>query len=68
MANALIGVEGMNCNHCKMSVEKTLKGLPGVSRAEVSLEKKNVSVEYNPQEASLEAMKEAIIGAGYGVK
>lgn len=31
-------VEGMSCQHCKASVEKALKEVPGVSDVDVSLE------------------------------
>lgn len=35
-----IRIEGMQCNHCKMSVEKALNELDGVIKVEVSLEDK----------------------------
>lgn len=38
---ATVNIEGMACNHCKMSVEKGLGGLDGVTSAEVSLDDKN---------------------------
>lgn len=31
-------VEGMSCQHCKASVEKALKEVPGVADVDVSLE------------------------------
>lgn len=37
-------VEGMMCNHCKMSVEKALSAVPGVSSASVDLEAKTATV------------------------
>ncbi len=37
-------VEGMMCNHCKMSVEKVLGMVPGVSSATVDLEAKTATV------------------------
>jgi copper chaperone len=30
-------VKGMTCNHCRMSVTKTLESLPGVSNVNVDL-------------------------------
>ncbi len=41
---AIVGVDGMSCNHCKMSVEKGLGGLDGVTSAEVSLDDKNCTI------------------------
>ncbi len=42
--NVIVNVNGMNCNHCKMSVEKALNSIEGVVSAEVNLEAKNASV------------------------
>ena len=39
-----VDIEGMACNHCKMSVEKGLGGLGGVTSAEVSLDDKNCKI------------------------
>ena len=41
---AVVGVDGMSCNHCKMSVEKGLGGLEGITAAEVSLDDKNCTI------------------------
>ncbi|MDK2806266.1 MAG: copper chaperone [Thermoanaerobacterium sp.] len=60
-----IGVRGMSCNHCKMTVEKALKGLDGVSKATVDLDKANVTVTYDPKKVTIDDMKKAIIDAGY---
>lgn len=37
-------VDGMMCNHCKMTVEKALKGIAGVEDAVVSLEEKTATI------------------------
>ncbi|WP_258358871.1 copper ion binding protein [Moorella sulfitireducens (nom. illeg.)] len=68
MAEAVLQVEGMSCNHCKMSVEKALKGLAGVTAAAVDLAAKTARVTYDPGKVTLEEMKRAITGAGYEVK
>ena len=59
-------IEGMSCNHCKMSVEKALKALPGVTDAQVSLEAKTALVTGGALDKS--AMKEAVTEAGFEVK
>ena len=41
----VVKIEGMQCNHCKMSVEKALTSLEGVTKVEVSLEKKTAIIE-----------------------
>lgn len=67
MEKTIIGVNGMTCNHCKMSVENALKRLDGVNSAEVSLENKNVTVEFDNSKIGLDALKEAIDDTGFDV-
>ena len=38
-------VDGMMCNHCKMTVEKALKSVAGVQDAVVNLEEKTVTIQ-----------------------
>lgn len=57
-------VEGMTCEHCKMRVEKALKGIKGVKSAEVNLEAGIAEVE-TKKEISFETFKGAIEEAGY---
>lgn len=60
MKSINIKVLGMNCGHCKKSVEEALKELEGVRNAVVSLEEKNVNVEYDENKVDTKAMIEAI--------
>ncbi len=62
--DTVIKVEGMMCKHCKMHVEKACKEVSGTADAVVDLEKKQVTVTGT---ASFEALKQAIIDAGYEV-
>jgi len=55
-------VEGMTCNHCVMAVKKALSRVPGVERAEVSLERGEALVEGN---ADLKALIRAVEAEGY---
>ena len=61
----IIGVEGMTCNHCVARVEKALKGLPGVEGVKVDLKKKQAEVK--AISATDDAIKAAIVDAGYTV-
>ena len=67
MEKTIINVNGMSCNHCKMSVEKALKSIEGVNSAVVSLENKNVSVEFDNSKVNLNTLKETIEEEGYDV-
>lgn len=40
-----IKIDGMQCNHCKMTVEKVLNALEGVEKVEVNLEAKTATLE-----------------------
>lgn len=67
MTKVVFEVEGMSCNHCKMTVEKALKAVKGVAGAEVNLTKKTASVSFDETACSLPDMKAAIENAGYDV-
>ena len=59
-----ITVNGMKCMHCKANVEGVLKGLDGVNDAVVSLEDKNVTVDYDETRVSETQMKDAVDNLG----
>ena len=60
----VIKVNGMMCPHCKARVESVCQAVEGVQSAVVDLVEKNVTVCGN---ADVEALKVAIINAGYEV-
>lgn len=45
MEKVTIGVDGMTCGGCVLSVEKALLRVPGVQKVQVSLERKEAVVE-----------------------
>ena len=60
-----IKVEGMNCNHCKASVESAAASVPTVKSAEVDLEAGLLRVEV-PEGLEVDAkIREAVKAAGY---
>lgn len=62
----IITIVGMQCNHCKMSVEEALLQLEGITKVEVDLDKKIATIEIN-QEVSNEKIIEAIEEIGFEV-
>ncbi len=64
MSETVLRIEGMTCMHCKMSVEKALKGVPGVTGAEVDLAKKQATVAGSADQT---AMTKAVAEAGFKV-
>ena len=67
MNTKTIIVEGMQCNHCKMSVEKALNTIEGVTKVDVNLENKTVIIE-SIKEIDNSKIKEVITEAGFEVK
>lgn len=64
----VLDVEGMSCSHCENAVKKAVGALAGVDSVSVDLKGKKVSVGYDPDKVSLDAVKEAIEDQGYDVK
>ena len=55
----------MACSACSANVEKKLNSLAGVKSAAVNLPGRTALVEYNPEEITLETMKNEINAIGY---
>nr|WP_186076310.1 copper chaperone CopZ [Jeotgalicoccus pinnipedialis] len=68
MMEQVIKVEGMTCGHCKSAVEGALSKLDGVKSANVDLENKNVTVDFDDSKVSLVDMETAIEDQGYDVE
>lgn len=65
MESTLLKVGGMSCQGCVKSVTKVLLELPGVARAEVSLERGEASVDYDAGHVTRDALKRVIDDAGF---
>ena len=65
MEKQVIKVNGMSCNHCKMSVEKGLAAI-GVN-AEVNLGEKTVAIEFDPAKVQKTQIVTEIEELGYEV-
>jgi copper ion binding protein len=62
----ILNVNGMTCEHCVKHVKEALEGITGVSAAKVNLKKKNALVKHEDT-VSLDAMKAAVVEAGYEI-
>lgn len=62
-----LSVEGMSCNHCVMSVKKSVGALNGVNKVDVDLAGKKVTVEFDSDQVKLESIKESIEDVGFDV-
>ena len=62
-----LNVQGMSCQHCVHAVKSSVSALAGVDSVEVSLEKKLVTVGFDPSLTTLQSITAAIEGEGYSV-
>ena len=67
MNTKTIKIEGMQCNHCKMTVEKVLGAIDGITKVEVSLENKTATIQMS-KEVDDNIVKNVIKEAGFEVK
>ncbi len=62
MSDIQLTVTGMSCAHCQTAVTKALKGVPGVTDAQVDLQGGTATVHGNPDP---QALIEAVTEEGY---
>jgi mercuric ion transport protein len=67
-AVARIGIEKMTCKSCIGTITQALARIPGVIKAEVSLEQRRATVTYDPAQVKPERLVEAITAIGYPAK
>ena len=67
MNKGSVHIEGMACNHCKMSVEKGLGALDGVQDVTVSLEDKTATLTANTDISTL-PIEKTIVDLGFEFK
>jgi copper chaperone CopZ len=65
LVSVVIPVEGMTCFTCELTVESSLKRLPGIQRAEAKANEGTAYVRYDPARVSLDDLLVAINKTGY---
>ena len=65
MEKKTIAILGMMCAGCSARVEQKLNTLDGISSASVNLPARTALVEYDPQQISLEQMRDTLAAIGY---
>lgn len=60
-----LSVPDMDCSTCPITVRKALTNVPGVTRAEASLERKQAIVTYDDTKTGVDALIKATTRAGY---
>jgi len=67
MKDVNLVIPAMSCDHCKHTVESTLKQFDGVQEAKVDLDSKRVALSYDPDKVELVKLEEALSEEGYDV-
>ena len=67
MTQVTLSVPDISCGHCKSSIEGALEPLEGVESASVSIEDRNVEIEFDESSVDIDAFVAAIDEQGYEV-
>jgi copper chaperone len=65
--HAVLNVPTVSCNHCKMAIEGAVKTMAGVDSVDVDVQAKSVTVDFDPDKVTLEAVEAAVQEEGYDV-
>ncbi len=64
-ATVVLAVENMYCDTCPITVDKSLRQVPGVVDAQVTIEPPQAIVSYDPTKATVDDLIAATTNAGY---
>lgn len=67
MQTTILNINGMTCMGCVNSIKNVVEKVSGVSSADVSLENKQVKIQYDPEKTNINRFKEVIVGAGFEI-
>jgi Cu+-exporting ATPase len=62
-----IPVTGMTCANCALTIERSVKKLAGVKKADVNFATEHAAISFDPDEIQIQDVVEKIHDAGYGV-
>jgi copper chaperone len=65
MTQELLKVEGMTCQHCVETITEALGTIVGTNKVTVDLDKKEVQIDYNEEETSLNEISVKIVDMGF---
>ena len=65
--HVVLNVPSVSCNHCKMAIEKAVGALDGVGAVDVDVAEKTVTVDFDVDAVTLEAIEAACVEEGYEV-
>ncbi|ATG91456.1 heavy-metal-associated domain-containing protein [Methylomonas koyamae] len=66
--SATLTVTGMKCGGCENTIVSKVSALPGVKSVKASHQDKQVGVEFDPDQTSLDEIEDTIVDAGFKVE
>ena len=67
MIKTVLTVDGMSCEHCVRAITEAVEALSGIFGVSVDLAAKTVTVEHDPDKASIGAIRSEIDEQGFEV-
>ncbi|GAB4287993.1 MAG: heavy metal translocating P-type ATPase [Oscillatoriaceae cyanobacterium] len=68
MKSINLQLKGMGCAACATKIEKAIQNLAGVIECSVNFAIARATVKYNPKQATVETIQQAVADAGYGAE
>ena len=68
MSRAVLSVPDISCGHCENTITKALTGQPGVNSVKVDIPARQVALEYDAAQLSLNRVKEILAEEDYPVE
>ena len=67
MARTILNVPDISCDHCKLTIARTLTPVAGVRSVDVDISSKQVSVDYDEGAVGVDRLKEILAEEDYPV-
>ncbi len=67
MAQSILNVPDISCEHCQATITKALNGVPGVRAVAVDIPRKRVTVDYDEGAVGVDRLKEVLAEEEYPV-
>ena len=61
----ILKISGMHCVSCSLNIDGELEDTPGVIAAQTSYPKSQTSIEFDPQQVTIERLQTVIQALGY---
>jgi copper chaperone len=68
MVTTQLRAPDISCEHCVATVKKTVSQFPGVQSVEADVDSKIITLTYDPAQADLPRIEEALEDEGYPVQ